>query len=145
MKKIISSLLLCVLLLGCVFAFASCAKPNKDPAKAKAKLEKKGYTVTLVTDATEEGKAELAIAPYDGLVATIFAYKDEITDVDKNMDYVEIFYFKDKAAAEAAYAKWEADVEKRAAAAEDAGLKVKYGVKGSMMFFGMKKAVKAAK
>ncbi len=145
MKKIISSLLLLVLLLGCVFAFVSCAKPNQDPVKAKAKLEKKGYTVVYVTDDTEEGKAELALAPYEGLVATIFAYNDEIADTEKNFDYVEIFYFKDKAAAETAYAKWEADLEKRAAAAEDADIKVKYGVKGSMMFFGVKKAVKAAK
>ena len=47
MKKIISTILVCTLLLGCLFTLTSCFGPNSDPEKAKTALEDAGYLVTL--------------------------------------------------------------------------------------------------
>ena len=48
MKKMISTILVCVMLVGCVFTLASCTGPNSDPDKAEASLKEAGYTVIAI-------------------------------------------------------------------------------------------------
>ena len=72
MKKILSSILVFIMLVGCVFTLASCSRPELDLATAKSNLEAKGFTVILQTnkDYLSEGIVQKLTA-YDGL------YSDE--------------------------------------------------------------------
>ena len=130
MKKIISTVLVCVLLLGCVFTLASCGAPNSDPQKAKAALEDKDYSVTLKED-------------YPGCVATIYAVKNDINK--KKFDSIEIFYYKDEAAAKEAWKTLEKQFEAEAEPKKDTDSEIKYGIEGALIYKGTPRAVKAAK
>ena len=133
MKKILSLVLVCVLMLGCVFTLASCGGPNADPEKAKAALEDAEYKVTYL-----EGDL-LAMAPIDGLEAAINAIKDK--------DLVSIYYFEDKAAAADYYEELEKEYEELKEEAKEADEEFDYaiGKSGKMVWAGTKDAIKAAK
>ena len=86
MKRILSAVLACVLLLGCVFALASCgATPNEDPAEAKAALEAAGYEVL-------DAESALSMLTYMGITTgvkdVIVASKDD-GDAGINIFYCE--------------------------------------------------------
>ena len=130
MKKIISTILVCVLLLGCVFVLASCGTPNSDPAEAKASLEKKGYTVTLKEN-------------YAGCAATIYAEKNNVNK--KQFDSIEIFYYKDEAAANEAWKTLEAQFEAEAGPKAGTDSEIVYGIEGKVIYKGTADAVKASK
>lgn len=66
MKKILSSILVFIMLVGCVFTLASCSRPELDLATAKVNLEAKGFTVFLQTKDLDEGEVQKLTA-YDGL------------------------------------------------------------------------------
>ena len=70
MKKILSSILVFIMLVGCVFTLASCSRPELDLATAKVNLEAKGFTVILQTKNLSDG-VEQKLTAYDGL------YSDE--------------------------------------------------------------------
>ena len=85
MKKIISTLLVCVLLVGCVFALASCGKTlsgtYKDALTGLTTYEFKGSKVTITAGAgnfttTVEGKYEITTNDKDEEVI-IFTFEDE--------------------------------------------------------------------
>ncbi len=130
MKRIISAVLVCVLLLGCVFALASCGAPNKDYKKAVENLKAKEYTVQVV-----DGDAAKAM----GCTAYVYAVKGEGDDAEGIM----IYYFEKEEDA----TKQKEAFEKLIEAAEEAGTKVKekVGQKGTMVWMGSKAAIKAAK
>ena len=133
MKRILSAILSCILVLGCVFALASC-NPNKDPEKAKEALEDAGYTVVLVDD-----KEFLD----EDMEANVTAY-------DKDGNYISIAYYADKDAAKEAYEEAEDGLEE---AKEylvellglDEDVELEIGKSGKRVWVGTKDAIKAAK
>ena len=130
MKKIISTVLVCVLLLGCVFALASCGAPDSDPKEAKANLEEEGYTVTLREN-------------FDGYAATLYAYYNNVNKKEFNEIY--IYYFSDEAAAEKAWESLEKVYSEEAESKKDTALEIKYGIDGNLIYKGTVDAVKAAR
>ena len=134
MKRILSAILVCILMVGCVFALASC-NPNKDPEKAKEALEDAGYTVVLVDD-----KEFLD----EDMEANVTAY-------DKDGNYISITYYADKDAAKEAFEEAEDeldDVKEYIAEilnveADDLDLEIDKS--GKMIWIGTKDAIKAAK
>ena len=129
MKRIISIALVCVLLLGCVFALASCGAPKDDPKEAKAALEEEGYSVTLNENVS-------------GLAATIVAFKDNVKD--KEYDYVEIYYFNSEADAEAAWAEAEEAYKAEAEKVKGTDYEIDFGIDGKIIYKGTVNGVKAA-
>ena len=126
MKRILSAILVCVLMLGCVLTLVSCGGPNKDPKKAKEALEKAEYTVMLIEgDAAGEGiEAMLTAVSKDG--------KDQIA----------IVYYEKKADAKEAY-KEAKDALKELG--DKAPENYVVGKSGKVVWTGTKDAVKAAK
>ena len=137
MKKILSAVLACVLLLGCVFALASCgaAKPNANAADAKAALEAAGYEVEMYD--TAEYLAHFGV---EGLAAFVSAY---IEEDDEIKEAVNIYYLTDGADADKAYEAIEAIFNE---GKEDVPeLELVIGKADKMVWFGTKAAVEAAK
>ena len=131
MKRILSAVLACVLLVGCVFVLASCGGPNADPEKAEAALKEEGYTVMAIPS--------FGIA---GVEKSISAYKiiDEETE---KAEGVYIFYLSEDADADKAYE----EIEKlyNEAKEEDEDIDFKIGKADGMIWFGTAAAIKAAK
>ena len=120
MKRIISAILVCVLMMGCVLALVSCGGPKKNPEKAKKALEKADYEVTLLDgDKTGDDKIE----------AIVSAAKDD--------DAIVITYFAKKADAKEAFE----ELEELMGEEED----VVIGRSGKVVWYGTEAAVKAAK
>ena len=130
MKKIISTVLICVLLLGCVFVLASCGAPNDDPEEAKAALEEEGYSVTLNTEVP-------------GMAATITAFYNNIKD--RESDYVEIYYFNSEDDANAAWETVEAVYAAEAEKLKGTDYEIDFGIDGKVIYKGTVNGVKAAK
>lgn len=129
MKKFTKILALTLVLIMSVAMFASCAAPNKDPKAAAEALEDNGYKVVLFEGEDETYLVELTF-DIEKVTAAISASKGD--------DVVEIFYFEDADAADAAFE----NVEKKA---QDAGTTAKVHKSGSMIYYGTAAALKAAK
>ncbi len=129
MKKIISFALVCVMLLGAMLTLSSCGKSYKIPAEAKEILEEEGYTVSINE------------AP-SGCKTYIYASYNNVKE--KTFDEIEIYYYEDKAAAEAAWTTMSGAFEKDVAE-QDKDYKYEYGIDGALIYYGTKGAVKAAK
>ena len=129
MKKIISFALVCVMLLGAMLTLSSCGKSYHNPAEAKEILEEEGYTVAVNE------------AP-NGCKTYIHAYYNNVNE--KAFEEIEIFYYEDEAAAEAAWEAQSKDFEDKVAA-QDKDYKYEYGIDGALIYYGTKAAIKAAK
>ncbi len=136
MKRILSAILVCILMVGCVFALASCGGPNKDPEKAKAALEDAEYTVRFSDD-------EKVLD--DDVEAQIIAF-------DKDGNYISIIYCADKDAAKDAYEEAEEDIDemkkelaKMLNLEEGKEIDLELGKSGKIVWAGTKDAIKAAK
>ena len=127
MKRIISTLLVCVLLIGCVFTLASCGTPAANPEDAKAALTEAGYAVTLTENTTK----------YAGLKYTLFAYKNDL--LEKQYDFIEIYYFGDDASANTAWETLKTVFEEEAKKVD-----VEYAIEGSMVYMGTPDAISGA-
>lgn len=125
MKKIFSLILACVLLVGCVFTFASCAKPNSDPDKAKEALEEAGYEVMLNDSALNAKDVE----------ATLIAMTKD------GENYLVVVYYEDKDAANEAWEDAQEDAKELEEEYEDVICKKS----GKMIYYGTKEAAKAAR
>ena len=136
MKKILSTVLVCVLLLGCVFTLASCGTPNSDPAEAKAALDDAGYKADITDD-----PIELAFYGAIGIKSVVSGYK-AAEDDDKILDAVSIYYFKDDADMDKAYETIEKFFNEAKEEEEDLDLEI--GKSGNMIWFGTSDAIKAA-
>ena len=131
MKKIISSVLVCVLLIGTMLVLASCGGPNADPKKAEAALKDEGYTVVLNDGSALGGLGGLALP--DGVEATLVAYKDG--------EYIAVSYYDDKDALNKAWEEADESAEELKEKYEDIVCKKS----GKMIYIGTKDAIKAAK
>ena len=129
MRKIISAMLACVLLLGCVFKLCACGAPNSDPKEAKKNLEAEGYTVEL-----RENVGEYA--------ATIHARFDNIHK--KEFNEVYIYYYKDENAAKEAWKTLEEKYAEEAESKEGTDYEIVYGIDGKVIYKGTVDAVDAA-
>ena len=138
MKKVLSIVCLLALVATCLFAFASCGAPNEDPAEAKKALEDNEYTIM--------NNIELA-----GVATAYFAAN--VVDIEtsvgasKGEDSVVIFYFKDEAKAESAFADFEKAVENARKLAEGQGkeFNMEYDISGKMIWIGTPDAISDAK
>ena len=128
MKRIISLMLLCLLLVGCALTLVSCGAPNSDPAKAEAALKEDGYTVVAIPT--------FGIA---GVKKAISAYKGE----DDNAEGIQIFYLSEGADVDAAYEYVEGLYNE--AKEEEDDINFKIGKADGMIWFGTANAIKAAK
>jgi len=130
--------LVAVMLCGMLTA---CGAPAKDPADAKAALEKADYTIL-------ESDTALPIAfkvlGYD-LSSVVTATKTSKNDNgDTVIDHVTIFYFADKDNATKAMEKVKEQAKNDKKEADDTNW-VEPTQSGSMIYYGTKAAIKAAK
>ena len=150
MKRIISLALACMLVLGCVFALASCEKfveslrgiadgsangPNSDYEKAAEALEDADYEVQVIDD-----DEYLDYVGVDGLVAFVYASNDD-------EDMISIYYFDDEDDMLDAYEDLKDDFDEAKEQAEEEGEDFDYviGKSGKMIWLGTEAAIKAAK
>ena len=124
MKKIISTVLVCVMLLGCMLVLASCGGPNSDPEKAEANLKEEKYVVVTV--------------PAFGIAGI-----EKSITATKGTDFVQIYYLTEEADVDAAYEYVENLYNK--AKEKDEDLNIKIGKNSDMIWFGTPDAIKAAK
>ena len=136
MKKIISTILVCTLLLGCLFTLTSCFGPNSDPEKAKTALEDAGYLVTLT-----DNDLALALSGYEGLSAKIYAAKVSLGG-GLDFDGITIYYFEDKESADNAYDKIVGESEEQE---DDEDATFTVGKFMKVIWFGTEAAIEAAK
>jgi len=131
MKRIISAVLVCILMVGCVFALASCGGPNKDPKKAAKALEDAEYTVNLV----------------DGEAAKTLKCEAMISAYNKDGETITIMYYLEAADAKEAYNEAKDALKELEEAAKEADEEFNYevGKSGKMVWMGTKDAIKAAK
>ncbi len=129
MKRIISAVLVCILMVGCVFALASCGGPNSDPAKAKASLDEAGYSVTKLDasgSVVEKGIiVAMNLAGIDNIKSVVTAKKDA--------DEITIIYFADSDCAKAELADVQDYADKTCKQV------------GALIYYGTEAAVKAAR
>lgn len=133
MKKILSAILVCVLMVGCVLTLVSCGGPNKDYKEAVKALEDADYEVYVL-----EGDAAAAL--FEGCEAMVTASNED----EKGL---MIYYFKDADSAADAYDKIEEQFNAMKDLAEEMDEEFDYKLKraGSMIWYGDKEAIKAAK
>ena len=142
MKTTLRILALCMVAVLLVGALAACA-PNKDPDKAKAALEKNGYTATKAS-----GNLTNAASALFGGEADVDCYVTGMkkVTVDGKDDYigVSIVYYKTTDAAKKAYEDLKAEYDKEKEKDADSVKDIKIGRSGKMVYSGNKDAVKAA-
>ena len=134
MKRILKITALTLAMLMMAITLASCGGPAADPAKAEAALKENGYAVTM-----KDGKLVEVVAMalgIDDLDAQVTAVSKD--DVD---DFITIYYFETKEAADNAWDKVKEEAEKKND--DDSDIVIKKS--GKMIYFGTKEAVKAAK
>ena len=139
MKKTIRifAVVLSVVLLA--LALVACA-PKNDPDKAKAALEKNGYTV-VKTDGRIANAASALLGGESKLDATVTGTKTvEDKDGNRKTEYITIIYYKTSADAKDAWEDAQKDAEKDKK--DDSDWVVKRS--GKMIYWGTKAAVKAA-
>ncbi len=143
MKKLVRILSLCLATLMLLTALVSCGAPAKDPDKAVAALEEAEFSATKDTKIQP---AALALLGYkvDAVVSGSKSTTND--DGDLIIDYVIIYYFTDKENAKKAMTEIEklANEDKEAKDSTDSKW-VAPTRSGSIVYYGTKAAVKAAK
>ena len=139
MKKTVRILALSLVFVMLALVLVAC-KPNSSYSKAKENLEKKDYSVSLLTDSISTTAAEVLYG-VENIEAILTASKK----VDKKYDGVTVYYFKDSTSAKNALEKIKAknsedDVDKDSL---NSGY-VKVTQSGKMVYFGTKNGVNAA-
>ena len=126
MKKVFSTVLICILLLGCFLSLASCYQPNSDAEKAEAKLKDKGYVVVSI--------------PTPGIAGINRSFSATRYDKShKRVDWVQIFYISENA--DEVYEYVQKFLEKEQNAEDNQDRKIEYGKKADVVWFGTVNAV----
>ena len=129
MKKIISLALVCVMLVGAVFALSSCGKFDSTPEETAAALSEEGYEVSVNQ------------APAD---CKVYIYASYNNVNEKTFEEIEIYYFESEGDAEAAFGAMSEKFDAKIAE-QDKDYKREYGISGDVIYYGTKAAIKAAK
>lgn len=137
--RILALLMVAVLAVG---VLAACA-PNKDPDKAKAALEKNGYTV-YKTSGYGENLVSAALGGDADVDCTVIGSKKVTVDGKDDYIGVSIIYYKTTDAAKKAYDEAKAEYDKEKEKDADSVKDIKIGRSGKMVYSGNKEAVKAA-
>ena len=141
MKKLIRIAALSLVAVMLCGMLTACGAPAKDPADAKAALEKAGYTI-LESDTALP--IAFKLAGYD--LSTVLTATKAATDDKGNtvVEHVTVFYFadKDNAAKAMEKVKQEADEDKKG---QDESRWVNPTQSGALIYYGTKAAIKAAK
>ena len=139
MKKLVRVLSITLVAVMLCATLASCA-PASDPAKAEAALKEAEYIVLNDSTITP---AVFKLGGYD-LTNVVTATKTtEDKDGKTVVELVVIYYFADKDNAEKAFSKVEEDAKEKAEQTKETW--VAPTLSGSMVYFGTKNAVQAAK
>ena len=140
MKKAVRILALSLVFVMLALVLVAC-KPNSDYNKAKEKLEKDGYKVSLLTDSISTTGAEVYYG-IEGVEALLTASKK----VGDKYEAVSIMYFKDSASAKNAMKKIDSKENDEDDDDEDElnSKYVKRTQSGKMIYAGSKNGIKAA-
>ena len=139
MKKTVRILALSLVFVMLALVLVAC-KPNSSYSTAKEKLEKKDYSVSLLTDSISTTAAEVLYG-VENIEAILTASKK----VDKKYDGLTVYYFKDSASAKNAFEKIKAKSNEDDIDKDDLNSGyVKVTRSGKMVYFGTKNGVKAA-
>lgn len=134
MKKFVKSVALVLVVAMCLALLAACGggKPNSDPEKAKTSLEKKGYTVDIMTGQNDQGIEKTLVALKDG---------------DEFSDNLTVTWFTDEASAKKAEAELSKTLSEYKQAKKDGLISTDYdgGRSGKMVWFGTVQAIKDAR
>ena len=143
MKKFVRILALCLAALMLTVSLVACGAPAKDPDKAIEALEKDGYKA-VKDDKLLPGIFKIAGYSLDAVVSASKVETDK--DGNKSIEHVTIYYFADKENAKKAMAEVEkyASDDKEAEETEDSNW-IAPKQSGSIVYYGTKAAVKAAK
>ena len=139
MKKFLTYSLAMLLIFSMLFALTSCgAKPNSDPDKAVEALKAANYEDVAKKDS--RGYSYLKIDDLEWHVGGI-------RTVDGKCDWVEIYYFKDAAAADAAWDTLQEEANSWFEGANEADYGSAFVCKksGNMVYYGTKNGVADAK
>lgn len=143
MKTTLRILALCMVAILMVGALVACA-PNKDPDKAKAALEKNGYTAAKTSGNLANAASALLGGDAD-IDCTVSGMKKVTVDGKDDYIGVEIVYYKTKEAAQKAYEDLKKEYDEAKEKDADSVKDVTYGKSGKMVYYGNKEAVKAAR
>lgn len=147
MKRILSLVLACTLIIGCTFALASCfgAAPNEDPQAAVDALKAEGYEVRY--DIDDE-------ADDDGMIAEINATKMDLANItsaedlmNAEIETISIQYFDTEDNAKAAYEELEAEFDDLLATSKQYygdDFEAEIGISGKVVWIGTANAIEAA-
>ncbi len=137
MKKIISVLLTCVLLVGCMFTLASCGGPNADPDKALEALKSNEYT------AAEDKYVIPGILTLAGVkdLDTVISGTKVDKENDDKVEHVTVIYFED---ADAATDAWDKVKEYAEDDKDEEDTDWVINKSGAMIYWGTKAGVAAA-
>lgn len=139
MKKLTKILSLVLLVVMCLTVLTACA-PNSDPYQAEAALKKNGYTVIMLNGTAAE--VATALKGIENVDATVDASaRIENSDGEKILERVVIYYFENADAAKVALDKIRSEYEKAKGDSKD----WVFGQSGSMIYYGTKAGVKAAR
>ena len=144
MKKFVRILALCLAALMLTVSLVACTAPAKNPDKAVEALEKNGYSAKKFDSGLS--LAAFKALGYD-LTAIVSASNLTTDDADNPIiEHVTIYYFADKENAKKAMAEVEkyANDDKEAEETEDSNW-IAPKQSGSIIYYGTKAAVKAAK
>lgn len=141
MKKLVRILALTLVAVMLCATLASCGAPAKDPADAKAALEEAEYTV-VKDDTVLPAVFKLAGYELTSVVSGTKTSKDD--EGNTVVDHVTVYYFADKENAEKALAKVKEYASEDKDDADDSTW-VEATQSGSMVYYGTKAAIKAAK
>lgn len=134
MKKVISIVCLLALTVSCLFAFTSCGAPNKDPEKAVEALEDAGYKAADV---------DVSWLQFLGIKGIDKAVKGTYWDEEnEKLETITVYYFE---SAEDAESAWESISKKSDEENKDDDSDWVCKQSGTMIYYGTKKAIKAAK
>ncbi len=163
MKKFLKSLVAVMLVCLMAVSFTACGGVSKDPAKAKANLEKNGYAVVSLHNDGSLVEGTAAAAAITGMVAGYGLKASDIdyvvtgtAEIEGSYESVVIYYCKTKDAAtkihdaiEKQYNDLKAKVDKMEDGSDKDEAKAelkdsKYGKSGTVVWMGTKAGVKAA-
>lgn len=140
MKKFTKILALAMVTVVASLALVACG-PNSDSAKAAQNLKDNEYVVVSLTDVISLTATEVLLGCERGSLEAIVTGSK--VNEDETVDYIQIYYFKDKSTANSVWEKAEANLKKDAE--KETKSEVKVAKSGKMIYIATDAAIKATK